>query len=360
MIESVYIHIPFCRKICSYCDFCKMFYNDNYVNNYLDALHKETRKYDNEILKTIYIGGGTPSCLNIEQLNKLFDITSVFKLDNNYEFTMEFNIEDIDEEKLILAKNNRVNRISIGIETINKKFFSLINRNNCEKDIVEKIKLCKKYFKNINIDLMYAFPNETMSDLKKDLDFALSLNVQHISIYSLILEENTKLYIDKVKPILTELESDMYYYLVNYLEKNGFNHYEISNFCIDGFESIHNLNYWNNNEYYGFGLGASGYLDGIRYTNTRSINSYIKGDYVLDKEKISDKIKMSEELICGLRKTRGVSKLDFKKKFNVELESVFDIKMLIDKGLIKEDNDYIYIPKEKIYISNSILINFIL
>ena len=360
MIKSVYIHIPFCKSICSYCDFCKMIYNDEYVTKYLDALYKETKKYNNDILKTVYIGGGTPSCLNTKQLQKLFNITSIFNLEDNYEFTMEFNIEDIDEGKLILATKNRVNRISIGIETINEKFYSLINRHNYKKDIIEKIKLCKKYFKNINIDLMYAFPNETIEDLQNDLKFVLDLDVQHISIYSLILEKNTKLYIYKTKPISTELESDMYYYLINLLKKNGYNHYEISNFCKNGYESIHNLNYWNNNEYYGFGLGASGYIDKVRYTNTRSINNYINGKFVFEKEKISKKIQMEEELICGLRKIRGVNKKTFKEKYNIELESVFDIKKLVKDGLIKEENEYIFIPKEKLYISNSIIVNFIL
>lgn len=359
-MNSVYIHIPFCKSICSYCDFCKMVYNEDFSKKYLESLEKETSLYKNEILKTIYIGGGTPSCLKLNDFNRLFDIVSKFRFNKNYEFTVEFNIDDIEEEKLLIAYKNGVNRLSIGIETINEKFFSLINRYNDVNIIKEKIKLCKKYFKNINIDLMYGFPGESIEDLLRDLNFVLELDIQHISIYSLILEKNTKLYIDKVKPISSELESDMYYLIIDYLEKNGYYHYEISNFSKKGFESLHNLNYWNNNEYYGFGLGASGYIDGIRYTNTKSLNNYIKGNYTLDKEVITINKKIEEELICGLRKTKGISKTKFKEKFGVDIRTVFDIDRLIEKNLLKEREDYIFIPKEKLYISNSILVDFII
>lgn len=360
-MKSAYIHIPFCKNICSYCDFCKMFYNEKLVYNYLDSLENEIiSKYRGELLKTLYIGGGTPSCLNLSQLEKLFSITNKFNLDNDYEFTIELNISDITKEKLLLIKENRVNRLSIGIETINDKFFTLINRYNNKKDIIEKIDLCKKYFTNINIDLMYAFPGEVMKDLEKDLDFFRKLDVNHISIYSLILEKNTKLYIDKVDPISDILESNMYYYIIDYLTNIGYNHYEISNFSKVGYESLHNLNYWNNEYYYGFGLGASGYIDDLRYSNTRSINNYILGKYLLESDYIDKKTKMEEELICGLRKTNGISKKRFRDKFECDIRDVFDIDSLINKNELIEEEDKIYIPHDKLYISNNILVNFIL
>lgn len=360
-MKSAYIHIPFCKNICSYCDFCKMFYNEKLVYNYLDSLENEIiSKYRGELLKTLYIGGGTPSCLNLSQLEKLFSITNKFNLDNDYEFTIELNISDITKEKLLLIKENRVNRLSIGIETINDKFFTLINRYNNKKYIIEKIDLCKKYFTNINIDLMYAFPGEVMKDLEKDLDFFRKLDVNHISIYSLILEKNTKLYIDKVKPISDVLESNMYYYIIDYLTNIGYNHYEISNFSKVGYESLHNLNYWNNEYYYGFGLGASGYIDDLRYSNTRSINNYILGKYLLESDYIDKNTKMEEELICGLRKTNGISKKRFREKFECDIRDVFDIDSLINKNELIEEADKIYIPHDKLYISNNILVNFIL
>lgn len=360
-MESVYIHIPFCKSICSYCDFCKLYYQYNIVNKYLDELSNEIKKnYKKEVLKTIYIGGGTPSSLCYEQLNKLFSIIKMFKLQNNYEFTIEVNINDITTRFLELCHSNGVNRLSVGIETVNKKFYKYLNRYNDENDIIEKIELSKKYFDNINIDLMYGFEKETLEDLKKDLDFISKLDVQHISIYSLIIEEHTKLYIEKANRVDEQLDSEMYYYILNYLKKIGFDHYEISNFSKKGYKSVHNLYYWNNLNYYGFGLGASGYIDNIRYTNTRSITNYLKGEYLLNKEIIDDKTKMEEEMICGLRKTEGVSKNIFLKKYKKDIKDVFDIDCLLEKKLLLENDNYIFIPEDKLYISNSILINFIL
>ncbi len=183
-IESLYLHIPFCKQICSYCDFCKMFYNEKFVDDYLNELENEiSKRYKKEYLKTIYIGGGTPSSLSIRQLEKLFSITNKLNIKEKYEFTFECNISDIDKELLEILKNNKVNRISIGIETINEKFYKLLNRYNNKEEVINKIKLVKEYFDNINIDLMYAFPNETMEDLDNDLNFFKELDVPHISIY---------------------------------------------------------------------------------------------------------------------------------------------------------------------------------
>ena len=359
-MKSLYIHIPFCKSICSYCDFAKMFYNENLALSYLDELSNEVNNnYKQDMLETIYIGGGTPSILSKKELNKLFSITNKLNIEPNYEFTIEANIADINEEFLSLCKSNKVNRLSIGIETINDKFYKLLNRENNIEDIKNKILLAKKYFSNINIDLMYAFPSETMEDLKCDLDFFKSLDVEHISIYSLIIEENTKLYIDGIKPISEELDREMYY-IIDYLENIGYKHYEISNFSKEGLESRHNLNYWNNLNYYGFGLGASGYIENTRYTNTRGINSYLKGNYKIYEEKLDKNKMMEEELICGLRKMKGISKKTFKEKFSIDIRDVFNIDDLINKGLLIEEDNYIYIPKDKLYVSNNILLNFIL
>ena len=170
MTTSMYIHIPFCKTICSYCDFCKRFYNEKECSNYLDSLSKEIKdNYKDEELKTIYIGGGTPSALSINNLNKLFNILKDIKLSNNYEFTIEVNPENVDEEKLRLFRDNRVNRISMGIESTNDIFLKYLNRKHDFKMVKEKINLVKKYFNNINVDLIYAIPNETINDLSNDL-----------------------------------------------------------------------------------------------------------------------------------------------------------------------------------------------
>ena len=191
MIKSVYIHIPFCKSICSYCNFCKMYYNEKLVDKYLVELDHEIRsKYKGEKLKTIYIGGGTPSTLNNEQLDRLIKIIQLFNLEDEYEITIEANISDINESFLKKCKKANINRISIGIETINKKFFELLNRYNEKKEVINKINLCKKYFNNINIDLMYGFYNQTIEDLKLDLDYATVKSETMTSDEIALLENN--------------------------------------------------------------------------------------------------------------------------------------------------------------------------
>ena len=183
MIKNCYIHIPFCEKICSYCDFCKMFYNKKIVNKYLNELKEEINtSYNNDILDTIYIGGGTPSCLDINELNKLFEITNTLKLNDDYEFTIECNFESITHEKLDLFKKNKVNRISFGLESINKNNLEILERNTNKEKVKDIIKYCKKIgITNINVDLIYAIKDETIKDLLKDLDFIKSLDITHIS-----------------------------------------------------------------------------------------------------------------------------------------------------------------------------------
>ena len=361
MVKSIYIHIPFCNHICSYCDFSKLFYNEELVNKYLDCLENEIKlRYKGELINTIYIGGGTPSSLSIDQLNKLFSIISKFNLSSDVEFTFEANFDSINEEKLLLLKKYKVNRLSFGIETFNNKFLKDLNRFEDYDIIYSKIKLAKSLgFNNINVDLMYGFNNQTINDLKDDLDKIISLNINHISTYSLIIEKNTELYINKYNRIDDDLDNDMYYYIIDYLSKFGFKHYEISNFSKDNYYSKHNLTYWNNLEYYGFGLSAASYINNVRINNTRSITQYLKNNYKFEEEIVSNDDKMTYEMILGLRKIEGVNKKEFKNKFGVKIEDKFDIIDLINKKLLIDKDGYIYIPKDKLYVSNMILLNFI-
>lgn len=357
---GIYIHIPFCNNICNYCDFCKFLYNQEWVEKYLNSLYCEIKsKYKNEVIETIYIGGGTPSALNNESLNKLFDIIKIFKFSQDLEFTFECNIEDINETKLILLKNNGVNRISIGIESFNDKNLKFLGRNYNSKDILNKMNLVKKYFNNINIDLIYALKNQTLEDLNSDIDNFLKLDINHISTYSLIVEPNTKFYINKITNIDEELDYDMYNLICNKLETNGYNHYEISNFSKRGFESKHNLLYWNNLEYYGFGIGASGYINGIRYDNTRSFNKYINGEYIYDSHKLDKQELISNEFILGLRKMSGINKKEFYNKYNIDIYNISCVKRLVDENKLIDDGNNIYINNKYIYISNDILVEFI-
>lgn len=359
MVKSAYIHIPFCNNICSYCDFCKLLYNKDFVKKYLDALKKEiTNNYKGEILDTIYIGGGTPSSLSIVELNELFSIIKIFKLSKEYEFTFEVNIEDITEEKLEILKENKVNRLSIGIESFNDKYLKYLGRNYTSDIISERVELAKKYFDNINVDLMYALKNESLNDLEEDIDKILKLDIKHISCYSLIIEKNTKLYIENTKYISDDLDSDMYDIIDKKLE-NKYHRYEVSNYSITSYESRHNLTYWKNNEYYGFGLGAAGYIDNIRYTNTRNLSKYISDNYEKQNELLTKEDKIKYEFILGLRLTSGLNKDNFNKKYGININEIEVIKELINKGLLIDDKINIYVPKKYFYVLNDILVNFV-
>ena len=359
MIKSVYIHIPFCKNICSYCDFCKFIYNEKWVGAYLTGLNNEIKdRYMDDPIKTIYIGGGTPSALSIDELKRLFKIISVFNTNDLEEFTFECNLSDINEGLLEILKNNKVNRLSIGIQSFNEKNLEFMERNADFKDALKKINLCHQYgFNNINLDLMYAIPGETLKDLKKDLDLFLKLNPTHISTYSLILEDHTKLSSKNVSYIEEELDYEMFKLISKKL--NSANHYEISNFSIPGYESKHNLVYWNNEEYYGFGLGASGYIDDIRYQNTKNLKEYLLGNYVLEKEILGLKEKMDYEIMLGLRKLKGINILEFKNKYNKDIEEVYNLKPLLKSRDLIKKKGYIFINPQKIYIMNEILIKII-
>ncbi len=356
-MRSVYVHIPFCNSICSYCDFCKFLHNDNWASLYLDSLEKEIDTYyENDAVKTIYIGGGTPSCLSIGDINRLFKILKKLDLANTYEMTFECNINDIDDRLLKCLSMNGVNRLSIGIESFNKKNLEFMNRNHTKKEVIEKIKLCRAYkFDNINVDLIYALPTESLWTLKRDLNDILKLDVEHISTYSLIIEDHTMLSYQKVKPISEELDYKMYNYICKKLGKKGYHHYEVSNFSKFGYESMHNLTYWNNREYYGFGLGSHGYINEMRYENTRNLNKYLNEQFRFDELLVSFQEEMENELILGLRKLDGINVKEFSSKYDKDIFEVFNIEEALSKGYLELKGDMLYIPENKIYVMNEII-----
>lgn len=360
-MESVYIHIPFCKSICSYCDFCKMYYNGAFVTKYLNALISEIQdRYMGEKIKTLYIGGGTPSALTIKDLNYLFEIIKKIDLDEDLEFTFECNLNDINEELLTLLKNNGVNRLSIGIESFDENKLKFMEREHTFEDAVMKMNLARRFgFDNINVDFIYGIPGETMKDMKKDLDLLLKLEPDHISTYSLIVEDNTKIGIQGVVPIPEELDASMYEYICDKLDSKDFEHYEVSNFAKKGKKSKHNLNYWNNEEYYGFGLGASGYIHGVRYDNTRSLTKYVNGEYVRNEEMLSKEDKMYYELMLGFRKMEGVNLKEFYRKYGVNMQEVYDLKDVLNEEELIVDGEYIYINPQDIYVMDEILIKFL-
>ncbi len=361
-MKSVYIHIPFCSNICSYCDFAKVYYNTSTVDKYLNSLSKEiTKRYKNELINTLYIGGGTPSSLNILQLTKLFKIINKFNLTKDCEITFECNIDDTTYDKLLLLYKNKVNRLSFGVQSFNNKILKVLNRHHTKEDIFKTINTAKEIgFNNINVDLIYGINNETMNDIKEDINNYLKLNINHISTYSLIIEPNTILNTNNYKSINEDIEYKMYKYINNILIKNGYINYEFSNYAKNNTYSAHNLVYWNNKEYYGFGLASVSYLNKRRVTNTRNLNKYLKNKYIYTNIYENKKIRMSNEMILGLRKINGVKEEEFQNKYNKKIEDVFNIDKLLKENILIKENGYIKINKKYLYLSNEILINFII
>lgn len=356
---GVYIHIPFCKKICNYCDFCKMYYDTGYVLKYLDRLELEIKdRYNNEEIDTIYIGGGTPNCLNMDELKRLFEIIKIFKLKNNYEFTVECNIESIDRDKLELFKNNGVNRLSFGVQSFNDELLKILGREHNKEMVFEKINLCKEYFDNISIDLIYGVDND-IEKVKDDIDDYLKLDIPHISCYSLILEENTKLYIDKYKYIDEDNDYKMFKYIDDKLSKNGYRHYEISNYAKDGMISIHNKNYWLNGDYYGFGLGAVSYLNNYRISNTKNMRKYLSGEYILDNVYEDENTRKENDLILGFRMLDGINYNLFNEKYDDDLLNRDIIRELIMCGKLEVSGEYIRCNNKYIYLLNDILVEII-
>lgn len=356
-IKSIYIHIPFCQSICSYCDFCKLLYNKKLVNFYLKELEKEIiDNYKGEEISTIYIGGGTPTSLSYDELSFLLTILKEIKLTRSYEFTIEANVDSLDIDKIKLLKENKVNRISIGIETFDDSYQKLINRKLSLKQLENTIKLLKDSgINNINLDLIYGFRNESIEILDKDLEYLLSLDIPHISIYSLIVEDNTILKINNYQRLDDDNDQILYKYIEEKLEKNNYKHYEISNYAKVGYESKHNLVYWHNDEYYGFGLSSASYYNNIRKTNTRSITNYLKGKREVEKEKLSLKDKMDYEMILGLRLEKGVSKEEFFKKYSTTIDKIYNYKKLLNSNILVENDKYLYVNKNYRYVLDEIL-----
>ena len=361
MAKACYIHIPFCESICSYCDFCKVFYREDLAASYLERLEQEIKqKYQGEVLDTLYFGGGTPSSLSPSLLKRLFSLCSLFSLAPSCEITMEANIESLTEEKVKMMKKFGVNRVSLGMETTVSSLQQVLERPFSKESFQKACSLFRKHgISNINVDLMYALPCETLDDLKTDLDFLCSLQVPHISTYSLILEEHTKLKIQKIKPIAEELDLAMYQEIEKRLKQEGYQHYEISNFSKEGYFSRHNLTYWKNEEYYGFGLGAASYLFPYRRGNTKSLTKYLQGEFSFSEEKVSREDAMDYEVMLGLRLMKGIDKKAFQKKYGVYLSSVYDYSSLIEKKVLTETSSFVALEKEYYYVLNEVIVAFL-
>lgn len=368
-MRGLYVHIPFCIKKCAYCDFNSFAACGMEKKSYLSALFGELEKYRDEAVDTAFIGGGTPTSLESGELYALLcKINECFSIDKNAEYTVEANPKTLDAEKLTVMKNGGVNRISIGVQSFCDDELKRIGRIHTAEEAKETVRLAQDCgFDNINIDLMLDLPGQTMKSFKKTLAEAVDLGTRHISCYSLILEDGTPLFDEFENGDLDlpdeELERDMYEYACGFLAKNGFCQYEISNFANPGYESRHNLKYWQCKEYIGVGLSAHSYDDGKRFSNTDDFSEYISRHYSSGTfDKLTEKDMMSEFMFLGLRMTKGVSERDFYARFGKEMKSVFKkpLEKFVKNGFLKEENGYIRLSHSAVSVSNSIMCEFIL
>ena len=366
---GVYIHIPFCVKKCDYCDFISYCDKQDLVEEYVEKLKEEINIELNKMeykIKTIYIGGGTPSSVDSKFI---IDILNVIKEKYNIddiEVTIEVNPGTITEEKLLDYKTAGINRLSIGLQETSNQLLKQIGRIHTYEEFLETYNLARQVgYKNINVDLMIGLPNQSISDIKDSLNKIINLNPEHISVYSLILEEGTKLYKkyeeNKLDLPDEELERNMYWYVKNTLENNGYIHYEISNFAKDGYESKHNISCWKQEEYIGFGINAHSYIDGIRYSNTESIEEYIENfeKIIHEKQTIDDMQK--EYMLLGLRKIEGISVQEFKNKFGDNPIFLFrnELSKLVEENLLEVDGDIIKLTNKGLDLANQVWQEFI-
>ena len=378
---GIYIHIPFCKQKCFYCDFVSYANQDKYFQKYVQALNKEINNFidNNEFeVQTIYIGGGTPSLIDakyIEEILRIFEKRNLLK--EVKEVTIEVNPGTVTEEKLRNYKNSGVNRLSIGLQSTEDKILKQIGRIHCYDDFLNTYKMAREVgFKNINVDLMIGLPNQKIIDVKNSLEKIIKLEPEppnHISVYSLIVEENTPiekmLESGELELPDEELERNMYWYVKNFLELYGYKHYEISNFAKLGNESKHNLDCWNQKEYVGFGVAAHSYIDDVRYGNIGNVEEYIKncenGEF--GKNKVIDEVendifsKEKEFMLIGLRKIEGVLIQDFKNKFGENPIFVFkdELKKLVDENLLIVDFDRIKLTNKGLDLANIVWENFV-
>ncbi|MEK4531000.1 radical SAM family heme chaperone HemW [Solibacillus sp. FSL K6-1554] len=378
MARGVYIHIPFCHQICNYCDFNKVFFKNQPVDEYIEALGREMEMTVAQMpeaftnIETIFLGGGTPTALSAQQIEKLLGlITKHIPMLSVKEFSSEANPDELTIDKLQALYNGGVNRLSMGVQSFDQSLLEKIGRTHSNEHVYETIQNAKNVgFENISIDLMYGLPGQTMEQWQETLEKALALKLPHYSAYSLIVEPKTIFYIQYAKGKLhlptEDLETDMYSVLMDTMEAHGLKQYEISNFANEGYASTHNKIYWDNDEYAGFGAGAHGYLEGIRYSNVAPIKKYIEmvmaGERpLLHEHGVTADEKLEEQMFLGLRKSAGVTHEEFEMKFAQPMLSIYKeiIDQLKEEQLIELDSEGIRLTRKGRFIGNEVFQRFL-
>ena len=373
-MKALYIHIPFCNKICTYCDFYKRVAKENLKEKYVSYLLKEMEMRKDLLgeIETIYIGGGTPSSLKVSDLETLFKgLKKYINFSKVKEFTFEINPTDVNLPLIQVLKEYNVNRVSLGVQSLKRKKLKFLGRDHRKGDVKKAIRLLQENgITNINADIIFGVQNEKVKTVLKDIKALNKYGVTHISTYSLQLEEKTvlnKLFKEnKFTPITEDLDADIFKAINDLLNEYGYVHYEVSNFAkAEEFKSAHNLTYWNNEHYLGLGTAASYYIGDYRYTNINNMDKYFEAIdnnefcYLEENDLVLGE-KMFEEVVLGFRKLEGVNVNRFKEKFEKDIFEVYPvINELVEKGDIIFQNDYLRVPEEKIFVLNSILIKFL-
>lgn len=374
---SLYIHIPFCISKCYYCDFSSFVNINHKIDDYIDSLIHELSLYKERIseynIKTIFIGGGTPSCINPKYINRMLEfIYKNFRTTGLVEVTIEANPGTLDREKVRIYKKSGINRVSIGVQTLDDKLLESIGRVHKAKDFYRSYEILREEnINNINVDLIFGLPNQTIDNVIDSLKKAIELGVEHISYYGLILEEGTRLYKSYIEGKILlpdeDMERLMYHKATEYLIEHGYDHYEISNYALPSYECKHNLVYWDVKPYLGIGLSSHSNMEGKRFSNTSDINIYIenlkKKILPIEDEEIIDKNTEIEEFcILGLRKISGIDKTQFKNRFSIEIEELYKdiINKHIKNGLILNDDNCIRLTKRGLDLSNLVEIDFLM
>lgn len=361
MVKGAYIHIPFCRSKCHYCSFISFSMLD-LKKDYLNALLIEIGdSYQNEVLNTIYLGGGTPSVLEVSEVDRILRSLS---FNSGTEITMECNPDDVDYGYLRALYDIGVNRLSFGCQTFNDKILTQINRRHNAGQVINAVKMAQDAgFENISLDFIYGLPNQTLEMFLKDLEMAVGLGIKHISLYGLKLEEGC--YFSSHMPenlADDDLQADMYLAAIELLTKKNFEHYEVSNFSLKGFNSRHNLTYWNNEEYYGFGVAAHGYVNGVRYGNAETLEEYISSPCArLESKLLTKQEQLEEEIFLGLRKMCGININQINEKYNIDFCVRYGeiLSKYENLNLLKRTpQGYAFTP-DGVLVSNTVLADFL-
>ncbi len=373
---GVYIHVPFCKKKCNYCDFYSVKWDDEWENKYIEAVINEIKGYKNMLgnkysVDTIYFGGGTPTIIKPSNLKKILDsISIVAHVDKHAEISMEANPNTLTDENLKQYKESGINRLSIGIQSLNDEILKNIGRIHNSTDAIDAINRAMKHgFENINADAMFNIPGQTTLDIEDTLSKIMERGVKHISFYSLKLEKGTPMYTMEQKNLITmpdeDEERNMYYKGRIVMEKSNLFQYEISNFAMMGFECKHNLKYWNQEEYIGIGPSAHSFMNSIRYSNPSDLELYCKNieENNLDRiiqEEMNERELLFEYIMLRLRLTEGLDADEFKRKFNMAFNEKYkrQIKYLTDNKLIEQNGNIVKLTERGMDISNYVFEEF--